>query len=57
MSDDEADGQDDIGSSSNSPHSPSKNRSSDVTRDEEDLNVAGDGELTEVVHWSSGERR
>ena len=51
MSDEDEDNADAGEGSSSTPPSPSRDRQSIENRRDEDLNVAGDGELSEVNHW------
>lgn len=52
---DEDEGNADVGErSSSAPPSPNRDRQSIDIRNDEDLNAAGDGELSEVNHWKGG---
>ena len=43
---------DQVEGSSSSPQTPSSDRrSEDITREDENLNAAGDGKLSEVINW------
>jgi hypothetical protein len=43
-------------SSPTSPRSPLRNNSVEAAREDEDMNVVGDGELNELNHWREDER-
>ncbi len=44
--------EDQVGSSLSLPQTPSRDRrSEDITKEDENLNVAGDGELSEMINW------
>jgi hypothetical protein len=48
----ELDDDEDVAESSSTPSStPEERPNRDIAREEENMNIAGDGELAEVTHW------